>query len=54
MKDYSGKTCSASILIPQQSLLDWISIVDYNQSFYRLIPIEATLVQENDNEQGSD
>lgn len=53
MKDYSGKTCSASILIPQQSLLDWISIVDYNQSFYRLIPIEATLVQEDVNEQDS-
>lgn len=53
MKDFSGKTCSAGIMIPQHSLLDWISIVDYNQSFYRLIPIEDETKRENENEQDS-
>lgn len=37
LEDYEGKKITASILINQQTLLDWIRFIDKNQNYYVLI-----------------
>lgn len=37
LEDKNGSTTTAMILIKQQTLLDWIKIIDCNERYYRLV-----------------
>lgn len=49
--DKDGNTITAAILIQQRTLLDWISVVDYNQNFYVIKQAQSNEDQESPYEQ---
>ena len=52
MEDKEGSKVTAKILIKQQTLLDWIAIIDKNQRYYVLVdPCAECKSKENENGQ---
>lgn len=49
LEDKDGKTVTASILINQQTLLDWIRVIDKDEQYYILIDACASCKQEETN-----
>lgn len=49
LEDKDGKTITAAILIKQQTLLDWIKVIDKDEKYYMLIDAFAGCKQEERN-----